>query len=144
MALIYCPECGKQISDMAPSCPYCGYVMQKTTAPDVVQQVEIHARSTDVGNFCQNITGGIIAIVVGIGLTIVGIITTIVTFLLGLPTLLVGMMIIGYGYMLCVGRAACECPYCGSTGKITKGDRNYKCPICKKISAYVDGKLKAT
>ena len=24
MALIQCPECGKQISDMAPSCPHCG------------------------------------------------------------------------------------------------------------------------
>ncbi len=26
MALIYCRECGKQISDTAPSCPYCGCV----------------------------------------------------------------------------------------------------------------------
>ena len=25
MALIKCPECGKQISDMAKSCPHCGY-----------------------------------------------------------------------------------------------------------------------
>lgn len=26
MALIYCRECGKQISDQAPACPYCGCV----------------------------------------------------------------------------------------------------------------------
>ena len=32
MALIYCKNCGKQISDKAPSCPYCGAV------PDTVQQ----------------------------------------------------------------------------------------------------------
>ena len=25
MALIDCPECGKQVSDSAPSCPHCGY-----------------------------------------------------------------------------------------------------------------------
>ena len=25
MALILCPECGKQISDMAESCPICGF-----------------------------------------------------------------------------------------------------------------------
>ena len=25
MALIKCPECGKQMSDMAGSCPHCGY-----------------------------------------------------------------------------------------------------------------------
>ncbi|MEO2799991.1 zinc ribbon domain-containing protein, partial [Flavonifractor plautii] len=25
MALISCPECGKQISDQAPACIHCGY-----------------------------------------------------------------------------------------------------------------------
>ena len=25
MALIYCRECGRQISDAAPTCPHCGY-----------------------------------------------------------------------------------------------------------------------
>ena len=30
MALISCPECGKQFSDMAQSCPNCGYPV----APD--------------------------------------------------------------------------------------------------------------
>lgn len=25
MALVKCPECGKKISDTAPSCPHCGY-----------------------------------------------------------------------------------------------------------------------
>ena len=27
MALIKCPECGCEISDSAPSCPHCGFVM---------------------------------------------------------------------------------------------------------------------
>ena len=34
MALIFCPECGKQISDQAPACIHCGYPLPKQpTAP---------------------------------------------------------------------------------------------------------------
>lgn len=29
MALVPCPECGKQMSDHAPSCPHCGYAPQR-------------------------------------------------------------------------------------------------------------------
>ena len=29
MALIKCPECDKQISDKAESCPHCGYSLEK-------------------------------------------------------------------------------------------------------------------
>jgi len=29
MALINCPECGKEISDKAASCPNCGIVLKK-------------------------------------------------------------------------------------------------------------------
>lgn len=25
MALIFCPQCGRQVSDKAPACPGCGY-----------------------------------------------------------------------------------------------------------------------
>ena len=32
MALIDCPECGKEISDKAPSCPNCGVVIAKDNA----------------------------------------------------------------------------------------------------------------
>lgn len=31
MALIKCPECGKEFSDTANACPHCGYVMKKNT-----------------------------------------------------------------------------------------------------------------
>lgn len=30
MALINCPECGKEVSLTAVSCPHCGYVVKKT------------------------------------------------------------------------------------------------------------------
>lgn len=32
MALIKCPECGKEISDEATSCPNCGHPMRKMEA----------------------------------------------------------------------------------------------------------------
>ena len=28
MALIKCPECGKDVSDQAPACPNCGYILK--------------------------------------------------------------------------------------------------------------------
>ena len=31
MALIKCPECGKEISDKASSCPSCGYPIYNAT-----------------------------------------------------------------------------------------------------------------
>lgn len=33
MALIRCPECGRDISSQAPACPSCGYPLQAANAP---------------------------------------------------------------------------------------------------------------
>lgn len=34
MALIKCPECGREISDKATACPGCGYPMTPAAAPE--------------------------------------------------------------------------------------------------------------
>ena len=34
MALMQCPECGKEISDQVPACPHCGFPVQKQTGGD--------------------------------------------------------------------------------------------------------------
>ncbi len=34
MALIYCRECGKQISDNATACPHCGYTLKPQAVVD--------------------------------------------------------------------------------------------------------------
>lgn len=39
MALIYCPECGKEISDTCKNCIHCGYLLQ-TTAPTPTFEVQ--------------------------------------------------------------------------------------------------------
>jgi len=41
MALIYCPECNKEISDKAKSCPRCGYPISGRSA--VMQQAQGYA-----------------------------------------------------------------------------------------------------
>jgi ribosomal protein L37E len=40
MALIECRECGKKISDTAPSCPHCGYVMKYDRESKVYKEIQ--------------------------------------------------------------------------------------------------------
>ena len=58
MALIKCPECGKEISDTAKSCPNCGYT--------------IHNKKSFL-QFLSDGTNCIISIVINIVLSIIGI-----------------------------------------------------------------------
>ncbi len=58
MALIKCPECGKEISDTAKSCPNCGYM--------------IHNKKSFL-QFLSDGTNCIISIVINIVLSIIGI-----------------------------------------------------------------------
>nr|DAT33183.1 MAG TPA: zinc-ribbon domain protein [Caudoviricetes sp.] len=44
MALIKCPECGKEISDKAASCPNCGFPISETKAPQKEREVELMGR----------------------------------------------------------------------------------------------------
>ena len=37
MAIIKCPECGRDVSDRAKSCPNCGYPIENTTPSGVVK-----------------------------------------------------------------------------------------------------------
>lgn len=58
MALIKCPECGKEISDTAKSCPNCGY--------------KIHNKKSFL-HFLNDGTNCIICIVINIVLSLIGI-----------------------------------------------------------------------
>lgn len=40
MALIKCPECGKQVSDKAATCPNCGVAIAKMLSDEVMIQVD--------------------------------------------------------------------------------------------------------
>ena len=47
MALINCPECHREISDKAESCPHCGFplVVELTQAVESGQQLQVKAKS---------------------------------------------------------------------------------------------------
>jgi uncharacterized membrane protein YvbJ len=60
MALISCPECGKQISNAANSCPHCGFPIcnqatsnkseEKTVRPEMESQHSINSKSIENQN----------------------------------------------------------------------------------------------
>ena len=64
MALVSCPECGREVSDQASSCPQCGMPINKTNEKDVNHNKNVN--NTD-GN------KKIIKAIAGVGLIIVGI-----------------------------------------------------------------------
>ena len=52
MALIKCPECGKEISDKAPACIHCGYPLsllnnEKAKSPTVEKQNNTEAKAKE-------------------------------------------------------------------------------------------------
>ena len=53
MALIYCPECGKQVSDRAPACPVCGCPIAAVITPQIVD------RTQDIEKYLQLASNGI-------------------------------------------------------------------------------------
>lgn len=70
MALIYCPECGKQVSDKATSCPHCAYPLNnERSAPSqrTQEKPQVIVKSKE-GCFLQTLNAGCMVIVVIIGL----------------------------------------------------------------------------
>ena len=58
MALIKCPECGKQISEKAPNCPNCGFVLS-----DEHEQKECENKMPGKGMFMGCLDVGCMSIV---------------------------------------------------------------------------------
>lgn len=45
MALMRCPECGREVSSQAPACPSCGYPLQaKAQPPNALQSPHLWGR----------------------------------------------------------------------------------------------------
>lgn len=68
MAIISCPECGKEISDQAEKCIYCGYPLKKQEQPDV-EKVGQSSESGRKKKFIYAIAGTlavVVALVIGV------------------------------------------------------------------------------
>ncbi len=67
MALITCPECGKEISDKVRTCPHCGYPLTNDTQPEqsapTPQQVEVVSVKVDPKKSKKIIIGVVTAVV---------------------------------------------------------------------------------
>lgn len=130
MAMIKCPECGKDISDTATSCPNCGYVITKKT---------VDISPTPVPDLQKKPVAGIVCIVAGIIAVIVGI--PLISIIIGIFAIIGGLAMIGLGIKGLTGYAECICPYCRAHGELARNATALRCNSCKKTSVLRDGYL---
>lgn len=55
MALVICPECGKQVSDMAASCPGCGYPLELLRRPGSNSPAMVPTGQTELERLTEEI-----------------------------------------------------------------------------------------
>lgn len=116
MALINCPECGKEISDAALSCPHCGYTINRSGRS--LQKTELSPVPITFR------IAGILAIAFGF-------ISIPIALIMGFVLVFGSFFVIGLGIHL-LGSHPGTCPYCGK--KVDVFGTNCKCPHCQKVS----------
>ena len=133
MALIQCPECQKEISSTASSCPNCGYVLVPISAP--AEQI----KKTPLGEKERNIAAGVAMIVGGI----IGILISIplISIIVGIFSLVGSFIVLGAGIGKTSWSQKAKCPYCGTDNVVMLQSESLKCRNCKKISVKKDGYL---
>lgn len=132
MSMIVCPECGKQISSSAESCPNCGYVITKREPPNV--------RRSELSEKKTNAVMGAIYIVCGLAAVIGGIFT--LAIIIGIFALIGGVAFIGLGVAQLKGVQSGKCPYCENSITVRADAATFKCPHCKKTSTKDGNTLK--
>lgn len=131
MAMVTCPECGKEISDSAPSCPHCGYIKAPTE----------NLRSTKLSEPKKNKFLGIAYIVCGVAAIIGGIFT--IAIIIGFFAIIGGGVFVSLGIDQLKGVQSGSCPYCGNSASVKARAKTYKCPHCNKISSKKEMSLEA-
>lgn len=126
MALITCPECGREISDAASSCPHCGYIMNKVP----VNQMKRTPLSAGQSSSAQ----GVFLIAVGSVFAFSSLLLLIVFFPFGFLGLIICFATIAAGIQQINGIQKGTCPYCGNAVSIPAKDFTCKCPHCRKTS----------
>lgn len=127
MALITCPECGKQISETTPSCPHCGYQLSAQTTPTGPAPTKIEAPET-------NKKTGILSLVSGIVMLPISFLGLFIFVIPGIICFGWAFLLIANGINNLSGMHSICCPYCGKFAQQPKNFEKYKCPVCKKRS----------
>lgn len=120
MAMINCPECNKEISEHAKTCPNCGF------------EFAVKPKKTPLGAKEVNKVAGVTWIVVGICAVLVGLFT--VGVIIGFLFIFAGLGMIGMGANNMSGMQKGKCPYCNSDALVSVKATTYKCSECKKVS----------
>lgn len=123
VALISCPECGKQVSDSAISCPHCGGQLLRGPVP------------TKIGELKKSPAVGLIMLVFGSVLFFV----SLLSFMLFLPLAIVlsipAVALIFQGSARFFGVRLVCCPHCGKSIRMFDTARSFKCPKCGQKSS---------
>lgn len=127
MALITCPECGKQISEATPACPHCGYQLTVSQMAEKVNPTKIEA-------VVVNKSKGIFTAIGSVAILILSPIGFALFIIPGIFLVIFSLIGIAAGINEIKGTHAVLCPYCGKKSKTVKGFEAFKCPACKKRS----------
>lgn len=127
MALVNCPECKKEVSDSAASCPNCGYLI----AGHIKTQEQ--TKRTELGKERSNVWAGVILLVFGVALAFYALaIRSLDTASYVAIFCSIAVIIIG---VLCIRKVHhTTCPYCGKKQIISKSSESLNCGVCKKVS----------
>ncbi len=126
MALITCSECGREISDVASSCPHCGYVMNKVS----VNQM----KRTPLFSEQRSYALGVFLIAAGVIFSFGSLLLMVAFLPFGILGLIVCFAAIFSGVQQLNGIQKGTCPYCGNAVSISAKDFTCKCPHCRKTS----------
>lgn len=131
MALIVCPECKREVSDQANTCPNCGYVLKKTSKPKI-RESSLSSVETSPGVGAGYIVLGVLAIIGGCFLLAV---------IVGIFAIIGGVGLISLGLQKISGVQHGRCPYCNNSVTVPVRSTTYKCSHCKKISSRQSDRL---
>ncbi len=140
MALIKCPECRREVSDTAGSCPHCGFKIQIEKLKDFVP-----VKTTLVFSKPQNadVTKASVLLFFGIPILLCG-------FIYGLFPLLVGFVLTSVGLGNLFGYQEGDCPYCGHRIRmkrdafLNQGVRSIRCGHCNNVMRKTKAELFST
>ena len=129
MALMKCPECGKEISDKASVCPNCGFLLSSSASRP---RFQISSSETPVGPLERKPFTGCASIVVGLcGVPLMFVLPPI-----GILMIIGSIIMIISGITNMGGYCSVTCPYCHTSGQMDPSAPGYTCPACRKRSAH--------
>lgn len=133
MALIACPECGKEISDAARSCPHCGYAIRESAAKQI--------KRTPLTQKTPSRWYGMFLCVGGMVMALGSLLFCLFFLPFGVIGLVISAMMILAGVEQFKDAQSGTCPYCGNSVTVPTTDHTHKCPHCHKTSTKRDNFL---